>query len=101
MVLAAVYLLWAYQQAFHREPDQNAAVRDLSWREVPVVAPLIALSWCWASTPSPSSTASPRRYPPRAHVEVEGTHQPVVATGGPARYSPISQVGAAGAGGGP
>ena len=44
VVLAAIYLLWAYQQAFHHEPDEaNAEVRDLSWREVAVVAPLIAL----------------------------------------------------------
>src|SRR5579862_7301249 len=44
VVLAALYLLWAYQQAFHREPDAaNAQVRDLSWREIVVVAPLVAL----------------------------------------------------------
>ncbi|HUI03659.1 MAG TPA: NADH-quinone oxidoreductase subunit M [Acidimicrobiales bacterium] len=44
VVLAAVYLLWAYQQAFHHEPDpETAKVRDLSWRELAVVAPLIGL----------------------------------------------------------
>jgi hypothetical protein len=33
------------------------------------------------------------------HVEVStGTHQPVVATGGTVRYSPLGDVGAAGAG---
>ena len=44
VVFAALYLLWAYQQAFHHEPDEaDAAVKDLSWREVAVVAPLIAV----------------------------------------------------------
>ena len=44
VVLAAIYLLWAYQQVFHHEPDpETAKVRDLSWREMAVVAPLIAL----------------------------------------------------------
>ena len=43
VVLAALYLLWAYQRVFHMEPDEdNAAVRDLSWREGAVMAPLLA-----------------------------------------------------------
>ena len=43
VVLAAIYLLWAYQQAFHHEPDRGR--REIArpvWREVVVVAPLIA-----------------------------------------------------------
>ncbi|HXQ18093.1 MAG TPA: NADH-quinone oxidoreductase subunit M [Acidimicrobiales bacterium] len=44
VVLAAVYLLWAYQQAFHGQPDEaNAATRDLRWSERLVVAPLLVL----------------------------------------------------------
>jgi len=44
VVLAAIYMLWAYQQAFHHEPDPtNAATRDISWREGLVAAPLVAL----------------------------------------------------------
>jgi NADH-quinone oxidoreductase subunit M len=43
VILAAVYLLWAYQRAFHGEPDEeNAATPDLSWREGLVLAPLLA-----------------------------------------------------------
>jgi NADH-quinone oxidoreductase subunit M len=44
VVLAAVYLLWAYQQAFHGKPTVEAgAIRDLSWREGLVMAPLVIL----------------------------------------------------------
>jgi NADH-quinone oxidoreductase subunit M len=44
VVLAAVYLLWAYQRVFHGEPDgENATVRDMTLREGAVMAPLLAL----------------------------------------------------------
>ena len=44
VILAALYLLWAYQRVFHGEPDgDNADVPDLSWREGLVMAPLLAL----------------------------------------------------------
>ncbi|HJR26468.1 MAG TPA: NADH-quinone oxidoreductase subunit M [Acidimicrobiales bacterium] len=44
VILAAVYLLWAYQRVFHGEPDEeNASVPDLSWREGLVMAPLLGL----------------------------------------------------------
>jgi NADH-quinone oxidoreductase subunit M len=44
VILAAVYLLWAYQQAFHGAPDEaNKTTRDLRWSERLVVAPLIVL----------------------------------------------------------
>jgi len=86
VVLAALYLLWAYQQAFHHEPDEaNAKVRDLSWREVAVVAPLIALIVVLGVYPKPvldRITPSVTRLV--EHVETStGTHQPAVATEGP------------------
>jgi len=94
VVLAAVYLLWAYQQAFHREPDaENAAVRDLSWREVAVVAPLIALIVVLGVYPKPvldRITPSVTRLV--HHVDVEGhTQQPAVANGpaGTVVYGPV------------
>jgi len=43
IVSGAVYLLWAYQRVFHgpiRNPA-NEAVRDISWRELAAVAPLL------------------------------------------------------------
>jgi NADH:ubiquinone oxidoreductase subunit 4 (subunit M) len=44
VILAALYLLWAYQRVFHGEPDEdNAAISDLSWRDGFVMAPLLGL----------------------------------------------------------
>jgi NADH-quinone oxidoreductase subunit M len=45
VILAAVYLLWAFQRAFTGEPKgENAVLRDVSVREVVTVVPLLALS---------------------------------------------------------
>jgi NADH-quinone oxidoreductase subunit M len=55
VVLAAVYLLWAYQQAFHGKPDeQNAKTSDLSWSERVVVAPLLVLIVLLGVYPKPA-----------------------------------------------
>ncbi len=44
VILASVYLLWAYQRVFHGEPDgENASMRDLTRREGLVLAPLLGL----------------------------------------------------------
>jgi NADH-quinone oxidoreductase subunit M len=45
VVLAAVYLLWAYQRVFHGEPaaEENRILPDLNLREVAMLAPVIAL----------------------------------------------------------
>jgi len=44
VVIAAVYLLWSYQQVFHGEPTaEDATTRDLSLNERLIVAPLIVL----------------------------------------------------------
>jgi NADH:ubiquinone oxidoreductase subunit 4 (subunit M) len=44
VILAALYLLWAYQRVFHGEPDEeNASTPDLSWRDGLVMAPLLGL----------------------------------------------------------
>ncbi len=44
VVIAAVYLLWAYQQVFHGRPSPaNADFKEITWRESAYVAPLIAL----------------------------------------------------------
>jgi NADH-quinone oxidoreductase subunit M len=97
VVLAALYLLWAYQQAFHHEPDAaTAAVRDVSWREVVVVAPLIALIVVLGVYPKPVlDRITPSVTSLVHHVETStGTHQPAVA-GGPASYSPVGSGGSA------
>lgn len=45
VIVAAVYLLWGYQQVFHGEPtaEDTQATSDLAWNERLVVAPLILL----------------------------------------------------------
>jgi NADH-quinone oxidoreductase subunit M len=44
VILAAVYLLWAYQRVFHGEPDEaNESFREITWREGAVLAPLLVL----------------------------------------------------------
>ena len=44
VILAAVYLLWAYQRVFHGTPDEaNRTFREMSLREGLVMAPLVAL----------------------------------------------------------
>jgi NADH-quinone oxidoreductase subunit M len=97
VVLAALYLLWAYQQAFHHEPDEaDAKVHDLSWREIAVVAPLVALIIFLGVYPKPVlDRITPSVNSLVQHVETStGTHQPVVANGR-ARSVPSSVLGAA------
>jgi NADH-quinone oxidoreductase subunit M len=44
VVLAAIYLLWAYQRVFHGEPaEANRLLPDLNLREVVMLAPVVAL----------------------------------------------------------
>ncbi len=45
IVLAAVYLLWAYQRVFHGTvtSDANRNLPDLSWREAVMLAPIVVL----------------------------------------------------------
>jgi len=45
IVLAAIYLLWAYQRVFHGAPvrPENRALPDLGGREVAMLAPVLAL----------------------------------------------------------
>ena len=44
VVLAALYLLWAYQRVFHGEPEgDNATIADMNLREKAVMAPLVAM----------------------------------------------------------
>ncbi len=45
IVLAAVYLLWAYQRVFHGAPEaeENRGLRDLGGRELAMLTPVVAL----------------------------------------------------------
>ena len=54
VILAAVYLLWAVQRAFTGEPDEkNAATRDIGFREICTVVPLLGLSLFLGFYPKP------------------------------------------------
>jgi len=44
VILAALYLLWAYQRVFHGEPDEdNRTFPELKWKEASLLLPFIAL----------------------------------------------------------
>src|SRR5437763_1568022 len=44
VILAAVYMLWAYKRVFHGVPQgANAAFKEMVWRERLVMAPLVGL----------------------------------------------------------
>ncbi len=43
VILAALYLLWAYQRTFHGEPDAGDSMEDLNLREKLAIAPLLLL----------------------------------------------------------
>ncbi len=54
VILAAVYLLWAYQRAFTGAPSgENAKLRDLKVRELTGVVPLLGLSFFLGVYPKP------------------------------------------------
>jgi NADH-quinone oxidoreductase subunit M len=54
VILAAVYMLWAVQRVFTGEPDEkNAATRDIGFREICTVAPLLGLSLFLGLYPKP------------------------------------------------
>jgi NADH-quinone oxidoreductase subunit M len=54
VILAALYLLWAYQRVFHGEPDEeNATFRELRWGEAMVILPFIAAIFFAGLYPKP------------------------------------------------
>ena len=54
VILAAVYLLWAYQRAFTGEPEgENLNVKEITFREMSTVVPLLALSLFLGFYPKP------------------------------------------------
>jgi NADH-quinone oxidoreductase subunit M len=87
VVVAALYLLWAYQQVFHGKVDvPNAKTRDLSWAERIVIAPLIILIVFLGVYPKPVlDRITPTVDQLVVHVDqANGTQQPAVATNGEA-----------------
>jgi NADH:ubiquinone oxidoreductase subunit 4 (subunit M) len=87
VILAALYLLWAYQRVFHGEPDDdNAGMPDLTWREGAVMAPLLALIVFLGVYPKPVlERIEPAVDRLVAHVEAHSDYvQPEVASAGAA-----------------
>ncbi|HEY1989729.1 MAG TPA: NADH-quinone oxidoreductase subunit M [Acidimicrobiales bacterium] len=85
IIIAAIYLLWAYQQVFHGEPtERDKQTRDLGWSERLVIAPLILLIVFLGVYPKPVlDRITPSVNQLIAHVDqVTHTQQPAVATGG-------------------
>ena len=89
VILAAMYLLWAYQRVFHGEPDEeNATFAELRWKEGLVLLPLIGLIVFLGLYPKPVlERIEPSVDKLLAHVE-QGSdyHQPPVA-------APVGEVG--------
>ncbi len=54
VILAALYLLWAYQRVFHGPVDEaNASFRELRWSEGLILLPLIAIIFFVGLYPTP------------------------------------------------
>ena len=85
VILAALYLLWAYQRVFHGPAEgDNATMADLNLREALVLAPLLALIVGMGVYPKPVlERMEPAVDALVAHVEehVDGFHEPVSRMG--------------------
>jgi NADH-quinone oxidoreductase subunit M len=85
VILAAVYLLWAYQRVFHGTPTgENKGFAELKWREGAVMLPMIGLIVFLGVYPKPVlDRMGPSVRSLVHHVETH-THyrQPAVAEGG-------------------
>jgi len=88
VILAALYLLWAYQRVFHGEPKgDNATMGDIGWKDRWIMVPLLAAIIFLGVYPKPVLTRiQPSVDAVLAHVhEVTGYQQPAVASAQAAR----------------
>ncbi len=78
VILAALYLLWAYQRVFHGEPDEdNADMPDMHGRELLALSPLLVLIVFMGIYPKPMlERMAPSVDSLIAHVEVEHRLRP-------------------------
>ena len=86
VVLAAVYLLWAFQRVFTGVPSgENVKLPDITGRELATVVPLLALSLFLGIYPKPVlDRVEPSVKAVIARVEHHTSyHQPAVANQGP------------------
>jgi NADH-quinone oxidoreductase subunit M len=84
VIIAAIYLLWAYQQVFHGKPTPaEVSFKEVSWKESAYMAPLIILIVLLGVFPGPVlSRITPSVDLLVTHVEVVG-HAHVPAVGQP------------------
>ena len=81
VILAALYLLWAYQRVFHGTPDEaNRSMPDLNWQEKLVMVPLVGLIVFLGVYPKPViERMEPAVNELISHMErVEGFESPTV-----------------------
>jgi NADH-quinone oxidoreductase subunit M len=84
VILAAIYLLWAYQRVFHGRPEgANAAFPELTMKERAIMAPLVALIVLLGVYPRPVlDRIAPSVRDLVTHVEQHSDYrQPAVAAG--------------------
>ena len=76
VILAALYLLWAYQRVFHGEPDEdNRSFAELKWKEAALLLPFIGLIVFTGIYPKPMlSRIEPAVNKLIAHVEDKGDY---------------------------
>jgi NADH:ubiquinone oxidoreductase subunit 4 (subunit M) len=85
VILAALYLLWAYQRVFHGEPDEdNASTPDMTWREGLSLAPLLGLIVFLGIYPKPMlDRIEPSVHKLISHIEDHSDYkEPAVASDG-------------------
>ncbi|MCK4176913.1 complex I subunit 4 family protein [Aciditerrimonas ferrireducens] len=85
VVLAAVYLLWAFQRAFHHRPTpETSQTKDLRWGEIAVMVPLAGLIVFLGVYPKPVLDRITPSVEALVHQvdQATGRHQPAVANGG-------------------
>ena len=86
VILAALYLLWAYQRVFHGEPDEaNASMKDMNLREWVTMIPLVGLIVFLGVYPKPMlDRIEPSVDKLIAHIEdqVPSFSEPSQASGG-------------------
>ena len=90
VILAALYLLWAYQRVFHGTPTgDNVGLPDMTWRERAVMAPLVVLIVFLGVYPRPVlDRINPSVDALVEHIEEETDHrQPEVAARASAEHS--------------
>ncbi len=78
VILAALYMLWAYQRTFHGEPDEaNRTMTDLNLREIVSIAPLLFFIVLLGVYPRPAlERIEPSVKALIAHLEFHTADQP-------------------------